>query len=90
MTDNEQRYEQWRQLWLRGAHSEAVTVMIYHGLYAALMMTAPVVSAPVVVVQSPPQCVGIAVNEPSIAMAAQCVRNLLSDQLSACPSWRSV
>lgn len=76
MPRDEQRYERWRQQWLCGGSSQAVTVLMFHGLFKALTVTArPLVHTPVPACHNTDE---IVVLEPVLSAAAQCVRRLLN------------
>lgn len=79
---SEQRYERWRQSWLRGGRSQALNVMMHHGLRTTLIMTAPKASPsrPVPSANLRPQRFDVEMSEPALSAAAHWVRSLLNDE----------
>ena len=78
MPQDEQRYERWRQMWLSGGNSQAITAMIFHGLCKALTLTARLASQPQ---SSAPHssAVEISICDVVITAAAQCTRRVLHE-----------
>ncbi len=78
MSQDEQRYERWRQMWLSGGNSQAITAMIFHGLCKALTLSAPLAPRP----QSAAphlSAVEIPICDAVITAAAQCTRRVLNE-----------
>ena len=76
MPQDEQRYKRWRQMWLSGGNSQAITTMIFHGLCKALTLTARLAPQP----QSAAahlSAVELPICDTVITAAAQCTRRLL-------------